>query len=144
MTYVVVNSVGCVAADADYARKAREEPPVPLSDNEQQILRQIEAQLESDERFAQAVSPSGLYRPAVRRVRWAVLGAVLSLGLVFVGLQFHFTAGFAGFVLMLACVLVIERELRSMGKAGVRDLSAVLRTTRENARKMRDQMGREQ
>ncbi|MEY3575234.1 MAG: hypothetical protein RLZZ88_377 [Actinomycetota bacterium] len=117
---------------------------MPLSDNEQQILRQIEAQLESDERFAQAVSPSGLYRPAVRRVRWAVLGAVLSLGLVFVGLQFHFTAGFAGFVLMLACMLVIERELRSMGKAGVRDLSAVLRTTRENARKMRDQMGREQ
>jgi hypothetical protein len=44
---------------------------------------------------------------------------------------------------MLGCVLIIERELRSMGKVGVRDLSAALRTTRDNARKMRDQMGRE-
>jgi hypothetical protein len=83
---------------------------VPLSDNEQQILRQIEAQLESDERFAQAVSPSGLYRPAVKKVRWAALGAVASLALVFVGLQFHFAAGFAGFALMLLCVLVIENH----------------------------------
>ena len=132
------NSTACY-----YARKARRESTVPLSDNEQHILRQIEAQLESDERFAQAVSSSGLYRPGVRRVRWAALGAVLSLGLVFVGLQFHFTAGFAGFALMLGCVLIIERELRSMGKVGVRDLSAALRTTRDNARKMRDQMGRE-
>lgn len=117
---------------------------VPLSDNEQQILRQIEAQLESDERFAQAVSPSGLYRPAVKKVRWAALGAVASLALVFVGLQFHFSAGFAGFALMLLCVLVIERELRAVGKVGMRDFGTMLRTTRENAKQLRDKMGREQ
>jgi hypothetical protein len=117
---------------------------VPLSDEEIQKLREIEAQLESDERFVQAVSPSGLYRPAVKKVRWAVLGAVASLALVIVGLQFHFAAGFAGFALMLACVLVIERELRTMGKVGVRDLTSMLRTTREQAKQLRDKMGREQ
>ena len=117
---------------------------VPLSDEEVQKLREIEAQLESDERFVQAVSPSGLYRPAVKKVRWAALGAVVSLALVFVGLQLHFAAGFAGFALMLACVLIIERELRTMGKVGVRDLSSMLRTTREQAKKFRDKMGREQ
>ena len=117
---------------------------VPLSDEEVQKLREIEAQLESDERFVQAVSPSGLYRPAVKKVRWAALGAVVSLALVFVGLQLHFAAGFAGFALMLACVLIIERELRTMGKVGVRDLSSMLRTTREQAKQFRDKMGREQ
>ena len=117
---------------------------VPLSDNEQQILRQIEAQLESDERFAQAVSPSGLYRRAVKKVRWAALGAVASLALVFVGLQFHFAAGFAGFAFMLLCVLVIERELRAVGKVGMRDVGTMLRATRENAKQLRDKMGREQ
>lgn len=117
---------------------------MPLSEDEIQKLREIEAQLESDERFAQAVSPAGLYRPAVRRVRWAVLGAVVSLALVFVGLQFHFAAGFAGFALMLACVLLIERELRVVGKVGMRDFTSMLRTTRENAKQLRDRMGREQ
>jgi hypothetical protein len=117
---------------------------MPLSEDEIQKLREIEAQLESDERFAQAVSPSGLYRPAVRRVRWAALGAVASLALVFVGLQFHFAAGFAGFVLMLTCVLFIERELRAVGKVGLRDFSSMLRATRENAKQLRDRMGREQ
>lgn len=120
------------------------EAPVPLSEEEIQKLREIEAQLESDERFVQAVSPSGLYRPAARKVRWAALGAVLSLGLVFVGLQFHFSAGFAGFALMLACVLVIERELRAMGKVGVRDLNVMLRSTRDQAKQLRNKMGREQ
>lgn len=117
---------------------------MPLSEEEIQKLREIEAQLERDERFVQAVSPSGLYRPAVRKVRWAALGAVLSLASVFVGLQLHFAAGFAGFALMLACVLVIERELRAMGKVGVRDLNTMLRSTREQAKQLRNKMGREQ
>jgi hypothetical protein len=45
---------------------------------------------------------------------------------------------------MLLCVLVIERELRTMGKVGVRDLSTMLRTTRDQAKQLRDKMGREQ
>jgi hypothetical protein len=68
----------------------------------------------------------------------------LKLALVFVGLQIHFAAGFAGFVLMLGCVLVIERELRAVGKVGLSDFATMLRTTRENAKQMRDKMGRDQ
>ena len=139
----------CYVTSRDYARYRCSLPVVlkvamPLSEEEIQKLREIEAQLESDERFVQAVSPSGLYRPAVKKVRWAALGAVLSLALVFVGLQLHFAAGFAGFALMLACVLIIERELRTMGKVGVRDLNSMLRSTREQAKQLRDKMGREQ
>ena len=114
-----------------------------LSDNEQQILRQIEQQLEADQRFAQAVSSSGLYRPSVRRVRWAALGAVVSLVAMVAALQVHFAASFAGFLAMLACVLVIERELRRMGKVGMRDIMGTLRETRDQARKMREKFGRD-
>lgn len=120
-----------------------ERSAVPLSDNEQQILRQIEQQLEADQRFAQAVSSSGLYRPSVRRVRWAALGAVVSLVAMVAALQVHFAASFAGFLAMLACVLVIERELRRMGKVGMSDIMGTLRDTRDQARKMREKFGRD-
>ncbi len=36
-----------------------------LSDDEQRILRQIEQELQNDSKFAQAVSPSGLYSPVI-------------------------------------------------------------------------------
>ncbi|MFM8417316.1 MAG: DUF3040 domain-containing protein, partial [Actinomycetota bacterium] len=63
---------------------------MPLSDDEQQILRQIEQDLKTDERFAQAVSSKGLYRHSARTTWWAGVGIVVSLALVIVGLQFHF------------------------------------------------------
>jgi hypothetical protein len=52
---------------------------VPLSDDEQRILRQIEEQLQSDERFAQNTSPAGMYRQSAKTVRWAGLGAIAGL-----------------------------------------------------------------
>jgi len=39
---------------------------------------------------------------------------------------------------------VIERELRAVGKVGLRDVGTMLRTTRENAKQFRDKMGRDQ
>jgi len=99
---------------------------VGLSDDEQRILREIEQQLETDERFAQAVSPSGLYRHSVRTVRWAILGVGAGLVITVAALQVHFV----GFLTMLLCGLVIERQVRLMGKAGVQDLAQTLRQPR--------------
>ena len=48
---------------------------MPLSEEEQRILRQIEEQLQSDQRFANAVSSSGLYRHSARTLRWAFDGS---------------------------------------------------------------------
>ena len=45
---------------------------MPLSDNERQILAQIEHDLKEDEKFAQAVSSKGLYRHSARTAWWAV------------------------------------------------------------------------
>lgn len=103
---------------------------MPLSENEQRILRQIEEQLETDERFASAVSPAGLYRHSVRIVRWAALGVIAALALTIAALRIHFLLAFGGFLGMLGCVLVIESQLRAMSKAGLKDVAATLRGSR--------------
>lgn len=116
---------------------------MPLSEDEQRILRQIQEQLETDERFASAVSSSGLYKHAVRSVRWAVLGAVVSLAFLVFALRIHFLLAFVGFLGMLACVLVIERQLRAMSKVGLKDVAATLRSSRLNAQTMRNKFTRD-
>lgn len=105
-----------------------ENDTMPLSEDEQRILRQLEQQLETDKDFAQNVSQAGLYRHAVKTVRWATLGVVASLGFTIATLQIHFALAFLGFVGMLACAVVIEGKLRAMSKAGYKDVVEVLRT----------------
>jgi len=104
---------------------------MPLSEEEQRILQQIEQQFyESDPAFSQRVSQTTLYRHAVRRV-------VLSVGLLLAGLAFlvatlqvHFAVAFVGFLIMLVAAFVIEKNLRAMGKAGLEQVSANLRSGR--------------
>ena len=100
---------------------------VALSDDEQRILRQIEEQLETDERFAQAVSSSGLYRHSARTIRWAGLGAVVGLVGVVLALQVHFLVSFVCFLWMLGCALVIERQIRLIGRVGAKDIAESLK-----------------
>lgn len=107
---------------------------MPLSEDEQRILRQIEEQLQSDPKFANAVSSSGLYKHSARTLRWGVVGLIGSLVLLVVGLQLHFIVAFAAFVAMLVCVVVIERNARAMGRAGIQDVAASLRNARQSAR----------
>ena len=116
---------------------------MPLSDEEQRILRGIEEQLQTDERFAQAVSSSGLYLHSAKTVRWAVLGVVVGLLVMVISLQIHFVVSFAGFMIMLMSALSIERQVRLMGKAGVQDIAQSLRGPRQAAQKMRDRFPRE-
>ncbi|GDX34484.1 hypothetical protein LBMAG16_13150 [Actinomycetes bacterium] len=114
-----------------------------LSDNEKQILAQIEHDLKADERFAQAVSSSGLYRHSARTAWWAGVGVVVCLALTILALQIHFLLAFAGFMAMLGCALVVERQLRAMSKVGLRDMAETLRSSRMNAQKMREKFTRE-
>ena len=112
---------------------------MPLSDDEQRILREIEHQLSTDEKFASAVSSKGLYSHSARNVRWAVLGMVVCLAGIVLTLQVHFILAFVAFVAfvgMLSCALVIERQVRLMGRAGVQDL--VQRMPRPRAQFPRD------
>jgi hypothetical protein len=44
---------------------------------------------------------------------------------------------------MLACALVVERQLRAIGKVGVQDLAASLKNSRIGAARMRDRFPRD-
>lgn len=103
---------------------------MPLSDDEQRILREIEENLKTDERFAQSVSSPGLYRHSVRIVRRASAALVLSLVGLVLALRVHFLLAFAVFVAMLALLLVIEGQVRMMGRAGMQDIAQNLRRPR--------------
>ena len=116
---------------------------MPLSDNERQILEQIEHDLKTDEKFAQAVSSKGLYRHSAKTAWWAGIGVVVSLVLTILGLQVLFLLAFIGFLAMLGCALIVERQLRAMSKAGLQDVTESLRASRANAQRMREKFMRE-
>jgi hypothetical protein len=86
---------------------------MPLSEDEQRILHQIEQQFyESDPDFAYNVSQTSLYRHAFRNIKWAALGLVAGLVFLLLTLSVHVLLAFTGFLMMLACAFVIERTSR--------------------------------
>jgi hypothetical protein len=101
---------------------------MPLSEDEQRILHEIEANLTAtDPRLAQQVSETTLYRHATRAIKWAVLGFVAGLVLLLFTFAGNLILGMLGFLIMLGCLLVIERNVRKMGKAGFDSLTSSMR-----------------
>jgi hypothetical protein len=101
---------------------------MPLSEDEQRILHQIEQQFyESDPEFAQSVSQSSLYRHSFRNIKWGTLGFVAGLVFLVLTLQIHFAVAFIGVLIMFACLLVIESNARKMGRAGWHQVTSNVR-----------------
>lgn len=84
---------------------------VPLSEEEQRILRQIEQQLEQDPTFSQRG-----YRVSRRRSLMLTAGLVLGLVITIGGLAINFLVAFCGFVLVLVMAIMLESELRLLGR----------------------------
>jgi Protein of unknown function (DUF3040) len=122
---------------------------VPLSEDEERILQEIAQRFyEDDPSFAREVSETTLYRHTVRRMKWSVVGLVVGAAFLVVALSTSYLLSFAGFLVMLACALVFERNLRKLGRAGLDQLT---RTVRANGvrealggagRRMRDRFRR--
>lgn len=91
--------------------KSCDDGEVPLSEDEQRILRQIEQELAQDPNF----SPRR-YRAPRRRLIGLVAGIVLGLGLTVVGLAVNFLLAFAGFVSVLVLAIMFESEIRLIGR----------------------------
>lgn len=104
---------------------------MPLSEDEQRILQEIEAQFyATDPQLAQQVSETTLYRHAARSIKWAVLGFVVGFVVLVVSFASSLVLGFAGFLAMLGCAFVVERNVRKLGRAGLESLTAQMRGTR--------------
>src|SRR5438128_691977 len=73
---------------------------VPLSEDEQRILHEIEQQFyETDPDLAHAVGSTSLYRHAFRRIKYATLTFILGIGLlVYALVSLGYIAAFGGFL----------------------------------------------
>jgi hypothetical protein len=110
---------------------------VPLSEDEERILQEIAQRFyEDDPSFAREVSETTLYRHTVRRMKWSVVGLVAGAVFLVATLSTSYQLSFIGFLLMLGCALVFERNLRKLGRAGIDQLSRSIR-----ANGVRDALG---
>ncbi len=110
---------------------------MPLSEDEQRILHQIEQQFyESDPDFARSVSQTTIYRHAFRNIKWGVLLFLGGVVMLLLTLSVHFLLAFGGVVIMLVALLFIERNARKLGKAGMEQMTRSMR-----AKGVRDAFG---
>lgn len=100
-----------LAARVEVRPRTCDDVLVPLSENEQRILRQIEEELQQDPNFAQKG-----YRVPRRRAALLGVGLVLGLAITIGGLLISFIVAFAGFVLVLVMSVMLESELRLVGR----------------------------
>lgn len=101
---------------------------MPLSEDEERILKDIEREFyENDPAFAREVGETTLYRHAWRNIKLSLVGFVFGLGVLVFALSMSYLFAFGGFLIMLACALVIERNARKMGRAGLESVTNTIK-----------------
>ncbi|MAG03239.1 MAG: hypothetical protein CL406_01300 [Acidimicrobiaceae bacterium] len=125
MRCCVAVAVRCLRAEEPVRRRAAElvrrgENPVPLSDEEERILNEIEEQLyETDPSLVREVSQTTVYTQSIRHLKWSILGFLLGVTIMVAGLSTSFLLSFLGFLVMLASALALERNARHLGRTGM-------------------------
>ena len=110
---------------------------MPLSEDEQRILSEIEAKLyESDPDLVRDIGETTVYRHAARNLKWWLLAFVVGLAFLLGTLHITFWLSVVGFLVMLVSAIQIERNLRRLGKVGWEQVSASL-----NSAGLRDYFG---
>lgn len=97
---------------------------MPLSEDEQRILSEIEQQLyQTDPGLARDIADTTVYTAASRGLKWSALGFVLGLVLLVLLLGTSFLLAFGGFLVMLVSALAFERNARRLGKVGMQQMT---------------------
>ncbi len=103
---------------------------MPLSEDEQRILREIEQQFyDTDPSFARGVGTTTLYKHGLRQMKLAGVLFVVGLGvLVWMLVLGNALLAFAlGAVPMFAAALLFESNLRKLGRAGIQQVATSAR-----------------
>jgi len=101
---------------------------VPLSEDEQRILHEIERSFyEHDPAFAREVSSATLARHAGRNCKWAAAGFVLGLIVLLTFFASMFWLGALGFLVMLGSAVVFVSNARRLGRAGLQSVTDSVR-----------------
>lgn len=110
---------------------------MPLSEDEQRILSEIEQQLyQSDPGLARDIADTTVYTAAYRGLKWSILGFFVGLVAMVALLGVSFLFAFGGFLVMLVSALAIERNGRKLGKVGMQQVAQSSRVSG-----LRDAMG---
>ena len=97
---------------------------LPLSEHEQRILAELEESLvKQDPEFAERVRSETVYRHAGRYCKWSAFGFVAGVAILVAFYSQSVVLGFLGVAIMFVSLVVFERNLRRMGKAGWHDLT---------------------
>lgn len=90
---------------------------MPLSENEQRILRQIERQFQQERWLARSLRMPVDQRQATRNAKRAA--GVFVLGLIALSLSFAISwmLGLVGFIIMLAAAVVLVQSLRRLAES---------------------------
>ena len=115
---------------------------MPLSEDEQRILREIEQQFyDTDPAFAHEVGTTSLYRHGLQRMKLAGLlfAAGLAVLVWMLVLGNALAAFLVGAVPMFAAALLFEANLRKLGRAGLQQVTSSAR-----AASIRDALGKAQ
>jgi len=101
---------------------------MPLSEDEQRILGEIEASLRaSDPDLARQVGSTTVYTDSLRRLKWGIVAFVAALAATIFLLTISHIAAFAGFVVMVGTALFVETNARRLGRAGINDATQAMR-----------------
>lgn len=101
---------------------------MPLSEDEQRILQEIEARLyEESPDLVREVSQTTLYTHAFRNIKWAGFGFLLGVVALVATLSTSYLLAFGGFLVMLASAFLIEHNARKMGRAGWQEMTRSVR-----------------
>jgi hypothetical protein len=102
---------------------------VPISEDEQRILSEIEQQLyKTDPALAREVAETTIYRHAFRNMKWGALGFAGGVILMILLLSTSYLLSFAGFLLMLVSILYFEHNARRLGRAGLEHVTQTMRS----------------
>jgi len=99
------------------ARQTCDDERVPLSEDEQRILRQIELDLQSDPTFSERG-----YRVSRGRLVLLGIGLVVGLGLTVVSLTISPWLAFGIFVVTFVLAVLLEQEVRVIGREKIGSL----------------------
>jgi hypothetical protein len=101
---------------------------VPLSEDEQRILHEIERSFyENDPEFARGVSTATLNRHAGRNTKWSIAGFVVGLVVLITQLGTFWLAAL-GFLAMLGSAFIFVSNLRRISRGGLSNLGRSLRS----------------
>lgn len=89
---------------------------MPLSEEEQRILHQIEEQLKADPSFDLKVTQRGHSGASPRHLIWSSVVLVVSLLVVVAALQISALLSFVAFIVMVIAGVFLERELTARGR----------------------------